>query len=172
MGRNLALKGTLSMALIVGYLLESWPLKLRTWLWFWPECLSQKLKRSLHGLPLIKQSVVQSWNNYHGCVVHTTDTCSRQWHSNNCTAALWNHQQTAWSNAHSIICRSASNNKAKELLGAILDDRCTVVQPGHLYITFNFLRAVDQHVENGGLNDVWIEAGGYAANGTKAMMVG
>ena len=48
----------------------------------------------------------------------------------------------------------------------------SLVSLGHLHKTINFFRTVDQHVENGGLDDVWIEADVYAANSTKAMMAG
>ena len=43
---------------------------------------------------------------------------------------------------------------------------------GDLHILFNFLKAIGQHVENAGLEDIWVETGLYAQNSTPAMLDG
>ena len=37
---------------------------------------------------------------------------------------------------------------------------------GGLHILFNFVKAIDQHIENAGLDDVWVEFGAFAQNST------
>ncbi|XP_071479491.1 uncharacterized protein [Diadema antillarum] len=43
---------------------------------------------------------------------------------------------------------------------------------GGLHITFNFLKAIGQHMESAGLDDLWTEAGVYATNTTDSMLDG
>ena len=37
-------------------------------------------------------------------------------------------------------------------------------------LLFNFIKAIGQHMENAGLDDVWVESGTFARNSTSAMM--
>jgi len=41
-----------------------------------------------------------------------------------------------------------------------------------LHICFNFLKSIGKHMDSAGLDDLWIEAGIYAANTTKTMLDG
>ena len=41
------------------------------------------------------------------------------------------------------------------------DVQDVIVLLGHLHITFNFFKAIGLHVENGGPDNVWKEAGVY-----------
>ena len=43
---------------------------------------------------------------------------------------------------------------------------------GGLHISFNFMKAIGQHMKNAGLDDVWVESGAFAQNSTSAMMEG
>ena len=43
---------------------------------------------------------------------------------------------------------------------------------GALHIFFNYMKAIGQHMENAGLDDVWVESGASAQNSTSAMMEG
>ncbi len=43
---------------------------------------------------------------------------------------------------------------------------------GGLHVCFNFLKAIGQHMESAGLDDLWTEAGVYAANTTETMLHG
>ena len=43
---------------------------------------------------------------------------------------------------------------------------------GALHVCFNFLKALGQHMESAGLNDLWTEAGVSAANTIEAMLDG
>ena len=47
-----------------------------------------------------------------------------------------------------------------------------VVMMGGLHILFHFMKAIDQHMENAGLDDVWVESGAFAQNSTSAMVEG
>jgi len=47
-----------------------------------------------------------------------------------------------------------------------------IVMMGDLHILFNFLKAIGQHLENSGLEDIWIEAGTLAQNSTNAVLEG
>ena len=40
---------------------------------------------------------------------------------------------------------------------------------GGLHILFNFMTAIGQHMENAGLDNVWVESGAFAQNSTSAM---
>ena len=41
---------------------------------------------------------------------------------------------------------------------------------GGLHILFNFMKAIGQHIENVGLDDVWVESGAFAQNTTSAII--
>ena len=41
---------------------------------------------------------------------------------------------------------------------------------GGLHILFNFMKAIGQHIENAGLDDVWVESGAFAQNTTSAII--
>ena len=43
---------------------------------------------------------------------------------------------------------------------------------GGLHILFIFLKAIDQHMENAGQDEVWVKSGAFAQNSTSAMMEG
>lgn len=43
---------------------------------------------------------------------------------------------------------------------------------GGLHVSFNFLKAIGQHVENAGLDDIWIETGLFAPNTTETVLDG
>ena len=47
-----------------------------------------------------------------------------------------------------------------------------VVMMGGLHILFNFVKDIGQHMENAGLDDVWVESGAFAQNTRSAMMEG
>ena len=41
---------------------------------------------------------------------------------------------------------------------------------GGLHSLIYFIKAISQHIENAGLDDVWVESGAFAQNSTSAMM--
>ena len=43
---------------------------------------------------------------------------------------------------------------------------------GGLHICFKFLKAIGQHLENAGLDDIWVDAGLFTPKSTDAMMEG
>ena len=45
-----------------------------------------------------------------------------------------------------------------------------VVMMGGLHVLFNIMKAIEQHLENAGLDDVWVESGAFEQNSTSAMM--
>ena len=47
-----------------------------------------------------------------------------------------------------------------------------IVMLGDLHILFNFLKAIGQHVECAGLDDIWVDVGLFAQNSTPEMMDG
>ena len=47
-----------------------------------------------------------------------------------------------------------------------------VMMTGDLHISFNYLKAMGQHYENGCLDDIWVESGLFVQNSTDAMMEG
>lgn len=47
-----------------------------------------------------------------------------------------------------------------------------IILLGRLHITFNFLRAIGQHMENAGLEDVWVESELFGQNAVKSIMDG
>lgn len=62
--------------------------------------------------------------------------------------------------------------KAKEIMWAAEEYGQVIILLGGLHITFNFLRAIGQHMENAGLEDVWVEADLFGQNAVKSMMEG
>ena len=64
-------------------------------------------------------------------------------------------------------------SRTKELQWSNLDKYDNVVvMMGSLRILFNFMKAIGQHMENGGLDDVWVESGAFAHNSISVMMEG
>ena len=62
--------------------------------------------------------------------------------------------------------------KAKEVVWASEEYDQVIVLLGGLHITFNFLRAIGQHMESAGLDDVWVESGLFGQNAVKSIMDG
>ena len=62
--------------------------------------------------------------------------------------------------------------KAKEIVWASEEYSNVVVLLGGLHITFNFLRAIGQQMENAGLDDVWVESEIFGQNAVKSIMDG
>ena len=47
-----------------------------------------------------------------------------------------------------------------------------VVMMDDLHILFNLMKVIGQHMENAGLDDVWVESVAFSQNSTSAMMEG
>ena len=64
-------------------------------------------------------------------------------------------------------------SRAKELVWANPDIYENIVMMmGALHILFNFLKAIGQHFENSGLDDIWVESELFAQNSVESMMQG
>lgn len=63
-------------------------------------------------------------------------------------------------------------SRGKELVWANPEFENVIFLMGGLHICFNFLKAIGQHMENAGLDDLWAESGVYATNSVEAMMHG
>jgi len=63
-------------------------------------------------------------------------------------------------------------SRGKELVWFNPQYNNVILLLGGLHISFNFLKAIGQHLECAGLDDLWIEAGVYAANTTVSMLDG
>ena len=57
---------------------------------------------------------------------------------------------------------------SNQLYGADND----VVMMGGLHILLNFMKAIGQHMENAGRDDIWLKSGAFAQNSISAMMEG
>ena len=63
--------------------------------------------------------------------------------------------------------------KGMELIWANKEKYGNVIfRLGGLHVCFNFLKAIRQHAESAGLDDLWIESGLYPANVTENMLTG
>lgn len=63
-------------------------------------------------------------------------------------------------------------SREKELVWANPKFENVIFLMGGLHICFNFLKAIGQHMESSGLDDLWTESGVYAANTTETMLDG
>ena len=64
-------------------------------------------------------------------------------------------------------------SRAKEIIWKSEEKyKNVIVLLGDLHILFNFLKAIGQHFENAGLQDIWTDSGLFAANSTEAMLNG
>lgn len=63
-------------------------------------------------------------------------------------------------------------SRRKELVWANPKFENVIFLMGGLHICLNFLKAIGQHMENAGLDDLWTEAGVYATNTTGTMLDG
>ena len=63
-------------------------------------------------------------------------------------------------------------SRGKELVWANHKFENVIFLMGGLHVCFNFLKAVGQHMECAGLDDLWTESGVYAANTTETMLDG
>ena len=72
-----------------------------------------------------------------------------------------------------IVGYQALYSRTKELQWSNPDTYDNVVaMMGGLHILFNFMKVIGQHMENAGLDDVWVEFGAFSQNYTSAMMEG
>lgn len=72
-----------------------------------------------------------------------------------------------------IVADQPLYSRGKEMLWANPEKYKNVVMlVGDLHILFNFLKAIGQHYENAGLDDVWVESGLFAENSIESMMEG
>lgn len=62
--------------------------------------------------------------------------------------------------------------KVKEIVWGCQEYDKVLVLLGGLHVTFNFLRAIGQHMESAGLDDVWMESDLFGQNAVKSMMDG
>ena len=73
----------------------------------------------------------------------------------------------------SIVADQPLYSRAKEMVWANQELYENVVMMlGDLHILFNFLKAIGQHFENSGLDDIWVESGLFAQNSVESMMDG
>jgi len=63
-------------------------------------------------------------------------------------------------------------SRGKEIVWSNPGYKNVIFLLGGLHICFNFLKAIGQHMDCAGLDDLWIETGVYAANTTSSMMDG
>jgi len=63
-------------------------------------------------------------------------------------------------------------SRGKELVWANPKYENVIFLMGGLHICFNFLKAIGQHMESAGLDDLWTEAGVFATNTTETMLDG
>jgi len=76
--------------------------------------------------------------------------------------------------AHTVITADQPlYSKAKELVWANPEEFSSVIlMMGGLHVCFNFIHAIGQHMENSGLEDVWLEAGVFGPNTVNTVMEG
>lgn len=63
-------------------------------------------------------------------------------------------------------------NRGKEIVWANPKFENVIFLMGGLHICFNFLKAIGQHMESVGLDDLWTESGVYATNTTATILDG
>lgn len=63
-------------------------------------------------------------------------------------------------------------SRGKELVWANSQYKDVIFLMGGLHICFHFLKAIGQHMESAGLDDLWAESGVYAPNTTETMLEG
>ena len=72
-----------------------------------------------------------------------------------------------------IIADQPLYSSSQELVWSQPDNyKNVMLMMGDLHITFSFLRAIGQHMEGVGIDDIWVESGAFAKNSTSAMMEG
>jgi hypothetical protein len=74
---------------------------------------------------------------------------------------------------HIIIVDEPLYSRGKELAWANPEEYKDVIMLlGGLHVSFNFLKVIGQHMENGGLDDILVEAGILAENSVNAVLEG
>ena len=96
---------------------------------------------------------------------------------NNTVSTVLSHFQAITSKLgqkHTIIAGDQPlYSRTKELLWACPEKyKNVIVMMGDLHISFNFLKAIGQHLDSSGLCDIWVESGVFAQNSTAAILEG